>query len=320
MPPHLFIQLLGGFQLSADGAPVIGLNSVRIQSLLTYLILNRTTPQPRRSVAFSLWPDSNENQALANLRNLFYLLRNSLPAFGQYLETDWRTLRWSPGASACCDVVQFEEAIARAGSAVTPPTRHAALEEAAACYHGDLFPDCYAEWIAPQRERLRQNYLYVLEQLIQVLESLGDYTAAIQRAQTLQRYDPLREATWRLLMRLHALNGDRAGVLNAYYQCSALLSKELGVEPSENTSKTRDQLLEKIAGESRRGKSISFLGSSQTAATTSHRQGETIPVFLAQPEGAPRSLLCSRSSPKMIRARYYPAAHRLRRKSRRPCL
>ncbi len=54
-------------------------------------------------------------------------------------------------------------------------------------------------------------------------------------AERLLREDPLREATYRLLMRLHDARGDRARALRAYHACAATLERELGVEPSAAT-------------------------------------------------------------------------------------
>lgn len=61
------------------------------------------------------------------------------------------------------------------------------------------------------------------------LERAGDYAAAIQQANRLLRSDPLREETYRRLMRLYALHGDRAAALRIYYTCATTLQQELGV-------------------------------------------------------------------------------------------
>ena len=62
------------------------------------------------------------------------------------------------------------------------------------------------------------------------------------------RHDPLREETYRLLMRLHALNGDRPAALRAYHVCVTVLRQELGVEPDGATRRAYQRLL-KVEGQ-----------------------------------------------------------------------
>jgi predicted ATPase len=143
-------------------------------------------------------------------------------------------------------VADLEAALAQAEQ--TPQTgdsaaARAALEWAVALYRGDLLPSCYDDWIVPQRERLRQAHLSALERLVRLLEEQRDYPAAIHSAQRLLRHDPLHEATYRCLIRLHALNGDRAGALRVYHACTTVLQRELDVAPSAATRAAYEQLV-----------------------------------------------------------------------------
>jgi hypothetical protein len=90
---------------------------------------------------------------------------------------------------------------------------------------------------------LSQAYLDALECLVGLLEEQRDYPAAIRNAQIILRYDPLHEASYRTLIRLHALNGDRAGALRVYHACTTILRRELEVEPSAATRQAYEQLL-----------------------------------------------------------------------------
>jgi predicted ATPase/DNA-binding SARP family transcriptional activator len=235
MIPTLHIQLLGSFLLRADGAIVTALDSPRLQALLAYLLLHRDARHPRQYLAFQLWPDSTESQAHSNLRTLLHRLRRALPKADDFLDADIHTLQWRLDAPFTLDVAEFERAVAQAEKAERAGNEIAAratLQEAIELYHGDLLPGCYDEWILPERERWRQIFIATLEQLIQLLENQGDYGTAIQAAQRLLRQDPLHEATYQRLMRLHALSGDRASALRIYHTCAIVLARELGVEPS----------------------------------------------------------------------------------------
>ena len=79
MTEPLTIQLLGGFQIGTPAGLLAGFHNTRLQSVLTYLILARSTPQARQQLAYLFWPDSSDSQARTNLRNVLHLLRTHLP-------------------------------------------------------------------------------------------------------------------------------------------------------------------------------------------------------------------------------------------------
>jgi DNA-binding SARP family transcriptional activator/predicted ATPase len=234
--PDTRVELLGGFRVLTSGrhgfAP-----GARQQELVAYLVLHaRDAPVPRQRIAGSLWPESREAQALTNLRRELHHLREGCPEVDAMIDTGTRTLTWCGPA---VDVIAFEAASARglAGDA-------AALQDAARLYGGDLLPDCSAEWIEPDRERLRQQATNVLTRLVATLENDRAFAGAIDAAQRLLRLDPLDEDAWCALMRCHARRGERAAALHLYQQCAALLKKELGIQPSAATRITYREVLE----------------------------------------------------------------------------
>jgi DNA-binding SARP family transcriptional activator len=233
----MHIQLLGGFSIDFGGTPVATMNSARLQSLLAYLILHRDVAQPRRKLSFLFWPDSEEAQARTNLRKLLYELKHALPDIEQFIDLEGPTLEWKAGdTSFDLDVEKFEKSVEQAKSA-------ADFRQAIELYQGDLLPNCYDDWILLERQRLHQFYTEALDQLISHLENQRDYRAAINYAQRLLQHAPLEEDTYRRLMRLYALKGDRAGVLRTYHACATTLQRELEVEPSEITRKEYERLL-----------------------------------------------------------------------------
>jgi DNA-binding SARP family transcriptional activator len=253
--PRLRIQLLGDFRLTHGHELVTDIDTPRLQSLLAYLLLHRDAPQSRHRLAFLFWPDSPEDQALTNLRNLLYRLRQGLPNADRFLHVDRKTLQWRLASPYDLDIARFEEALNRADEALGEGARPAgaatpdravareALEQAVAIYEGDLLPSCYEDWIVSERERLRQAFERALKTLVRLLEDQQAYRSAVRYAQRLLRHDPLDETSYRRLMRLHALVGDRAGALRTYHKCSTVLERELGVQPSPVTREVYERLL-----------------------------------------------------------------------------
>src|SRR5438046_3066736 len=94
--PTLYLRLLGDFSLLYNDQQVTSLNTVRMQSLLAYLVLHRDVPQQRQHLAFLFWPDATEAQARNNLRQLLHQLSQALPSVDQFISTDAHVVHWQP--------------------------------------------------------------------------------------------------------------------------------------------------------------------------------------------------------------------------------
>jgi DNA-binding SARP family transcriptional activator len=240
----LRIELLGGFRVLADGRPLGQPISARQQELIAFLVLHaRQGPIQRQRVSGSLWPESSNVQALTNLRRELHHLQRS-PKLYALIDVGTRTLAWREAAPATVDLAGFATAADRGLEG-----DRTALQEAARLYKGDLLPDCVGEWIEADRERLRHRAQQVLARLIGLLEADRAFGEAIEHAQQLLRLDPLDEQAWCALMRCHARRGERATALHLYQQCTALLRKDLGVEPSAQTRLTYREILDLDAAE-----------------------------------------------------------------------
>ena len=235
----LRIELLGGFQLYTGNRAAAQLPSARQQQLIAFLILHaRRGPVQRQRLAAAFWPESTDAQALTNLRRELHHLREGFPALDALIDAGTRTLAWS-GDDTAVDLTAFERAADRGVEG-----DRAALQDAARLYKGDLLPECLADWIEEDRERLRQRARQVLTQLVALLERDGAFGEAIEHLQQLLRLDPVDEPAWCALMRCHARRGERATALHLYQQCAALLKKELGVQPSAATRVTYREILD----------------------------------------------------------------------------
>lgn len=234
----LHVSLLGDFAIQYDDVALKEVLTPRLQSLLAYLLLNRGVSQSRSHLAFIFWPDTSEAQARTNLRNLLYQLRHALPNADDYLAFDLQTLQWRSDSKVSLDVDQFQKLVAQSKQG-----KKESLLQAVELYKGDLFPACYDDWILPFRESLRESYTEILDSIVERSEDDRDYKQAITFAERALQVDPLRESTYRTLIRLHALNGDRTAALRQYHVCATVLQRELGVTPSAATRAVYEQLM-----------------------------------------------------------------------------
>jgi DNA-binding SARP family transcriptional activator len=231
----LEVKLLGHFALTDSGHRVDALRNPR---LIAYLLLNRDRPMDRTEIAFTLWPDSSDAQALTNLRRELHGLRRALPGADRLLVVERRTIRWRPDGPFHLDVAAFEDAAEHA-----PRAGIDALRAALAIYRGDLLPGVYDDWIQPHRDHLRTMMLKTREALVTSLEDRREYRAAMGELSRLVAIDPLVESWYQALMRVAGLIGDRTAGLRAYHACVTALRDELGVEPSRETQAAYQRLV-----------------------------------------------------------------------------
>lgn len=229
---ELRVQLFGHFSATFDGVPLTTLRTSRLQSLFAYLLLNRAASHFRYHLAYQFWPDSSESQALANLRNLVHLLRQSLPDFDRFIQSDTQALHWRENAPFTLDVHEFERLLAFTPGGSLDKER---LEQAVALYQGDLLPSCYDDWINPERERLHLAFLASLEGLAEITESLRDYSTALEYTRRLLQADPLHASANCQLIRLYSLMDNRPAALKAYKVYASRLEQELGITPDQET-------------------------------------------------------------------------------------
>ena len=188
-------------------------------------------PISRQQLAFVFWPETTDQQALKNLRTLLTRLRRALPDADRRIEVTAQTICWRSGADVAADSGGFLNAVAASqehGGAA------GALAHAVEAYGGELLPDCYDDWIVPLREQFHHAYGDALERLILILEEQREYSRAIGYARRLLHHDPLHEAAYDHLMRLHAALGDRSEVLRVYRACETMLAQEFGTAPARS--------------------------------------------------------------------------------------
>lgn len=243
---HLRLDLLGTFRLRQDNQPVAGFEYARLQHLLAYLALHRAVPIQRQQLAFLFWPDSTDQQALKNLRTLLTRLRHALPYVDHFIRITTQIIQWRTDASFTLDVAEFETAVGQAAAAHEAgdhPGMAKALAIAIAAYTGELLPGCYDDWVLPLRERLHITYGNALERLVLLLEEHREFVSALPYARRLLDHDPLHEAAYHHLIRLHLALRDRTEALRVCRACETMLEREFGTALARTTRNLYERLL-----------------------------------------------------------------------------
>lgn len=236
---ELRILLFGQVEIVTTGGTPARPDTVRVAALLGYLAVHHDTPHRREKLAELLWPDQEPGRGRRLLSDALWRARRLLEAAGEpsALATgrDTVVLRLAPGVHV--DAVAFER-VALAGEAAAVEDLEAAIK----LYRGDFIEECYDDWAIPIRERLHEQLLTLLGQLLARRRERGEHEAALQVALRLLEYDPLREETHREIIRLYYLLGREADALRAYERCRELLARELGVAPEPATTALYEEI------------------------------------------------------------------------------
>jgi DNA-binding SARP family transcriptional activator len=196
----------------------------RSVAILTYLALEG--PTPRSKLAGLLWPDVEERPARNNLVQALRRLK-------KLTDTDLIT-----GDDALKLADELEVDIATLNILAFQSNYEDLLKVT-----GELLPYDYddlsefSDWLLLERDKLTNLRREALTSLIKQNERETKYDVALKYAQPLLHLDIVAEETYRLMMRLHYLAGNRAEAMKAFERCKSVLQKELGVEPSLETHK-----------------------------------------------------------------------------------
>jgi DNA-binding SARP family transcriptional activator len=118
-----------------------------------------------------------------------------------------------------------------------------AYESALTLYRGEFMQGSYEPWVEEQRTYYREQYLHLLEALAGVAQTAADWPRVMQLSQLIIRDDPFREDIHCMIMRAHAAVGNRGAVKDQFETLKRLLQSELGVEPSAETRKLYQSLI-----------------------------------------------------------------------------
>jgi len=213
--------LLTGFELRFGGRSVsLPMSSQRVLAFLSV----QERPVLRAFAAGSLWLDTPEERANANLRSALWRLNRLGP---RLIDGSNGNLRLTSGLR-----VDFREISSLARSVLDHRARVEALSFAEVSLSGNLLPQWYDDWVVVERERFRQLRLHALESLSEQLTALGRLGQAVEAALAAVASEPLRESAHRVLIKAYLAEGNRGEALLHYRAFRDLLSRELGVEPS----------------------------------------------------------------------------------------
>jgi DNA-binding SARP family transcriptional activator len=233
--PTLTIHAFGRGQVWVDGRQVSA-SEWQTQAVreLFFYFLAMNKPVSKDQVGSVLWPDATEPARMRlRFKNEIYRLRR---AVGQetilYAEEYYQL---NPAADHEYDVEAFEAHLSRAKSASLPAEQARLYQQAIDLSGGEYLEDLGALWVAPERERLHQEFVTGALRLAELYFGDGQSARALQVLERILEREATSEAAYRLKMNIHRRLGDTASLIRTYRDCEETLRGVFGLPPSRET-------------------------------------------------------------------------------------
>ncbi len=232
---RLVIEAFGKVSVSINGKPLT-LSDWQTQSVrdLFFYFLSETKPLTKEQVIEVLWRDEDEPAKLKlRFKNDLYRLRRAVGQdVIQFVDNHYVFNR---GLDYEYDVEAFESFVARAKSSSDPVEKMSFYRRAVGLVQGPYLNENYAEWVAPDRERLRQAYIEALVNLAGLQIAQAQAQVAVMTCQRVIEADPGNETAYQLWIQACSRLGDRAGMTRVYQDYSAAMKRLFQLSPSKET-------------------------------------------------------------------------------------
>ena len=197
----------------------------------------------RQRVAGTLWPESTDEHAGANLRAA--VARLGHPTRGAVRVTA-HDLSLAEGV-----VVDVQYSRALAQRLIDSDEPEAVLDigrPAVAALSSDLLPGWYEDWAIVAAEDWHQLRVHALEAVAARLTAADRLAEAAGAALAAVQAEPLRESARAALIRVHLAEGNHSAAIDEFERYRVLLHADLALEPTSRLRDLLDHLLQHQSG------------------------------------------------------------------------
>lgn len=229
-PWPIRVATLGRFEVILDDIPIApsGKTQRKPLELLQYLCAAGEQGLHQQLIQEALWPDADGVAADQAFRTTLHRLRKLL----RYDEA----VQLSDGqVSLNASMVQVDSIAFERKLQQVDRDNVAALEKLCRDYRGNFLPGETAAWALPVRERLRAEYLALIERLGTLLEEQGKLPEAVREYLRALEVEPVAEVMCRRVMMTYVRLGRRSEAIGVYQRFSHALYTKLGISPAPET-------------------------------------------------------------------------------------
>ena len=251
--PCLQVRFLGHFEIRCNGEPVgLGRNSKAL-AIFTYLLAQRDRRVSRDQLMEWLWPKLTSKKARSSLNvaicSLRKLLRECSAGLQNCILLEEGYYRVCPTVRVVTDVEEFDLRYdeGRRLEKINRMEGAAEYERAVELYRGEyLLEHLYEDWTMIERERLANAYVDMLERLAVYHKETGQLRESIRICYRILEKDRCHENSHLLLTEAYALLGSYGRAFHQHRLFERSLESTCGAEPSTETQKRFESVLESV--------------------------------------------------------------------------
>jgi DNA-binding SARP family transcriptional activator len=208
--------------------------------LLGFLAARNGAPASRDELRSALFDARDDNSARSYLRQTLGGVRRLLPP-GAVLTCPDGRVGLGPDVVLISESTRLEQQLAAAarlhGGHLLEATDHALAPVA----RGEYFAGVRSDWVDKRRRHLANTVTTARAAAADAAYAADRHHDAQRLADAVLAADPLREASWRTLMRTRGAIGDYDGVITTFTQCQQALHAA-GITPATSTHTLLNQL------------------------------------------------------------------------------
>ena len=232
--PALVARALGRVEVAVDGQHIaLSEWKTRVSRDLLFCLLAHPEGLTKEQIGLLFWPDGSQGHLRTRFKNTIYRMRSALNQ--EVIRFVDGIYQFDVSLDYEYDVESFLHYIEVGAAAAEPAAQIEAYTLGLSYYGGAYMPDTDAAWVYPERERLRQIFLDTALGLARLTFETGDYDTSLEWCRRTLQEDPCLEDAHRLVMRVYAAAGNRAGIARQYTLCQQALQEEIAALPSPQT-------------------------------------------------------------------------------------
>ncbi|KAA8672982.1 AAA family ATPase [Clostridium sp. MT-14] len=226
------VKMFGNFEVTINHKKILFPYN-KAQALFCYLLINKECT--REKLAGLLWPDEEESIAKKNLRNAIYKIKKTLN-LEVLISPRKSTVMINPDISIKSDVTDFLKNKNEINLYKDPFLTGFYVKNA----------ENFQNWLTQYRDYLQQIYIHRLKVKISLENKNRNYDKMEDYCRLLIKVDEFDEESYRKLMCSLINNNKPNKAIETYHKLSEILNKELNVEPSKETKKLFNEILNKM--------------------------------------------------------------------------
>lgn len=252
----LYVQLLGGFQVTWGGEPLnLPISSAtKTMQFFQIIVLSGRKGITRELLVKYLSEGQELSDPANSLRVTNYRLRRILADSGlpncNYIQIVKGSYCWNYEIPLETDVGEFENLIKEVDLAEDIDEKDELRKKACRLYKGDLLPLLGAEdWVMTEGTYYKNAYIKILKDVLESLKYKGAYEEMFELSSQAARIFPYEEWQLSQIESLMAM-GEYDKALSIYNDTSRLYMNDLGVSPSKQMVELYHAMTGRLRGSS----------------------------------------------------------------------